>query len=86
MYTSHGILEEQLVFHRKIPLETLRIVDVEDDQGSAGLKNMLQIVNSEKSFVVYFGSLFNEHLYPTSNHGFLASQRQLQTGKHRYRP
>ncbi|KAJ3048910.1 hypothetical protein HK097_010078 [Rhizophlyctis rosea] len=50
IYASSGLLDDQYVFHRKLHLELCRVIDVPDTQN---LRNIFQIISSEKSFAMY---------------------------------
>ncbi|KAH6580172.1 hypothetical protein BASA50_006778 [Batrachochytrium salamandrivorans] len=50
IYASPSILEDQYIFHRKLPLDQFQVEDVPDTDV---VKNAFQIVASEKSFAVY---------------------------------
>ncbi|KAL5037253.1 hypothetical protein BDV3_006777 [Batrachochytrium dendrobatidis] len=50
IYASPGLLEDQFLFHRKLPLDQFRVEHVPDTET---IKNAFQIVASEKSFAVY---------------------------------
>lgn len=51
MYVSHGMSENQLIFHRSFELNSIRVEEIADTPTS---KNMIQFISRLKSFAVYF--------------------------------